>query len=382
MCAKFNPRIAIAVLLLGYIGTMAAINVWTKDRSFSDSENRVLAQRPTLSANTLLNGRFTREYASYTADQFALREGWIGIKTDTDRLVGKKESNGVFLGKEGFLLERYESPAENDMQRRAEALQRFDEAVPRARKHVLIAPTAASLLANKLPPFAPVGDQRADLNRFYELLPESVNPVDVRNALIEGSEGEDLFYRTDHHWTTDAAYSAYRELIGSMGFAPQSEEAFEIREAGEDFYGSLASKSGFRRLRPDVVKLYIPKREARMTVRYAEEGLTVHSLYAEERLADKDKYAVFLNGNHPRISIETEGPEQKSLLIVKDSFANSLIPFLTGHFSRIDVIDLRYYDEPLAELARERNYEDVLFLYNAKTFFEDSSILNITEGIQ
>ncbi|XID94921.1 DHHW family protein [Paenibacillaceae bacterium WGS1546] len=375
-----KSRSLTALLLLLFVGAMAAANFLTPDKPFSESENRVLDERPDFSLHSLLSGQFTSDYESYTSDQFAFRDAWVGAKTGADRALGKKDSNGVFLGKDGYLLEQYDSPSDADLEDRVRAIQTFDHATPGLRKYVMLAPTAASLLSNKLPAYAPVGDGRADLDRIRRLLPQPIRFVDVYSALYAERE-QPIFYKTDHHWTTEGAYYAYRELCRQMGIVPQDQDSFDVRQVTDEFYGSLYSKSGFRRLQPDRIDLYLPKTDSKIKVSYADEGLISDSLYEPDHLRKKDKYAVFLNGNHALIRIATDGPADKKLLVVKDSYANSLIPFLTKHFGEIDVVDLRYYDEPLLKLVQERQFQDMLILYNLKTFFEDPSILNVTEGM-
>lgn len=176
------------------------------------------------------------------------------------------------------------------------------------------------------------------------------------------------------------AYTAYVELCKHLGLNPLRQDEFDIRQATDHFYGSLYSRSGFRHLRPDRIELYLPKDPVKYTVTYVDEGLTTDSLYAVDQLEAKDKYAVFLNGNHGLVQIKTAHPSRKKLLLVKDSYANSLIPFLLPHFSEIDVVDLRYYEEDLASFAKARDFDDMLLLYNANTFFEDSSILTLHES--
>nr|WP_275983698.1 DHHW family protein [Paenibacillus hamazuiensis] len=364
-----------------YVGAMAAANFLTPDKIFSESENRVLEKRPYFSLHSLLSGHFTSDYERYTSDQFAFRDAWVGVKTDTDRALGKKDSNGVFLGKDSYLMERYNSPSDADLKIRVRAIQGFDHATPGLRKYVMLAPTAAALLADKLPANAPVGDERADMDRFRRLLPQHIRFVDVYSAL-DAEREQPIFYKTDHHWTTKGAYYAYRELCRRMGIVPQDEDSFDIHQVADEFYGSLYSKSGFRHLQPDRIDLYLPKKDSKIKVSYVGEGRISDSLYELDNLRKKDKYAVFLNGNHALVRIATDGPADKKLLVVKDSYANSLIPFLAKHFGEIDVVDLRYADKSLITLVQERQIQDMLILYNVKTFFEDPSILNLTEGLQ
>ncbi|OXM17512.1 hypothetical protein CGZ75_06635 [Paenibacillus herberti] len=373
-----QSRSLIGLLLFFYIGAMALANVLTPERSFSDTENRVLEQRPDFSLRTLISGQFTSDYERSASDQVALRNIWVGMKTDLDRAMGKKESNGVFLGKDGYLMERFTSPSDAELEERAQAIRAFDGAVPGLRKVIMLVPTAAALFPEKLPAHVPVGDQLADLKRIGGLLPPNIQVTDAYSALY-AERDQPLFYKTDHHWTTKGAYYAYRQLSDQLGIVPQEESSFRIDLATDEFYGSLYSKSGFRRLKPDEISIYRPKQEGPVKVAYVEEGRVTESLYEKDRLNEKDKYAVFLGGNHALIRIVTDGPPEKKLLVIKDSYANSLIPFLTKHYGEIDVVDLRYFTDSLLDLTREREYRDMLILYNIKTFFEDPSILNLSE---
>ncbi|CAG7627878.1 hypothetical protein PAESOLCIP111_02962 [Paenibacillus solanacearum] len=371
-------RALTGLLLLLFVGGLAVANALTPDKLFSESENRVLEERPTFSLHSLMSGQFASDYERYTLDQFAFRDAWVGAKTDADRALGKKDSNGVFLGKDGYLIEQYTSPPDAVLEDRVRAIQALGQATPGLRKYIALAPTAAALLADKLPAYASVDDEKADLDRFRRLLPHDIHFVDVYSAL-DAERGQPVFYRTDHHWTSKGAYYAYRALCRQMGLVPQEEDAFDIRRVTDEFYGSLYSKSGFRHLQPDGIDLYAPKKDSKIKVSYVDEGRISDSFYEPDQLHKKDKYAFFLNGNHALIRIKTGGPAGKKLLVVKDSFANSLLPFLAVHFGEIDVVDLRYYDESLIKLVQERGIRDLLILYNIHTFFEDSSILNVME---
>lgn len=376
-----HVRAITGITLLLFIGAIAAIHALTPDQSFSESENRVLERRPSFSLRSLLSGTFATDYERYVSDQFAMRDFWIGMKTGTDLALGKKDSNGVYWGADGYLLPFFASPSDEVAKARIAAIHTFHEATPALRKFMMLAPTAASLHRDKLPPYAPVGDEQAVLQRIrQELEPMGPNVrfVDVYAALYRKRD-EPIMYKTDHHWTTRGAYYAYRELCERMGIVPQDEAAFHIQEVTDAFYGSLYSKSGYRHVQPDRIELYVSKAGGQLTVEYVEEGRITDSLYELDNLDKKDQYTVFMDGNHSLVRITTEHADGKKLLVVKDSYANSLIPFLTEHFAAIDVVDLRYYGESLTELAQDRSYDEMLLLYHLQTFFEDAFILNIAD---
>lgn len=372
---------ALAVLLLVFICALPALDFLTPDREFSAPENRMLEPKPELSLHHLASGKFMANYEKYVSDQFPFRDFWVGVKSDTARAMGLKESNEVYLGKDGYLIQQFNPPAEGEVEKIAGALRSFAAAAPDLQTYVMLAPTSLTLNKDKLPAFAPAGNELAFLDKTQNSLGPFMRFVDVYPALY-ANRNEYLFYKTDHHWTTLGAYYAYRELCKQMGMAPQAADTFDIRQVADEFYGSLYSKSGFRHIPPDQIELWLPKDQERYTVEYTGEQQTADSLYALDNLSKKDKYAVFMNGNHALVKITSAHPAGKKLLIVKDSYANSLIPFLTGHFGEIYVVNLRYYDGDLLGLIRGRKIHDMLVLYNINTFFSDPSIKNLSEMIE
>lgn len=376
-----NVQKAMAVLLLLFLGVLPTAGWLTPDRKFSPEENRMLEPKPKYSLHGLTSGEFTADYEKYVSDQFPYRNFWIGVNSDMGRALGQKESNGVYLGEAGYLIQQFQPPSKEQVEENAEAIRRFAAAAPNLQIYLMLAPTSLTINKEKLPAYAPVGDELASLKQMREALGNAIKFVEVYPAL-SANRREYLYYKTDHHWTTLGAYYAYRELCKQMGIVPQAKNEFELRQVTDQFYGSLYSTSGFRHLRPDQIELWLPKDEERVSVEYSGEQQPADSLYAMENLNGKDKYAVFLNGNPAQVKITSDQANGRRLLIVKDSYANSLIPFLTKHFSEIDIVDLRYYDGDLSALVRDREIHDLLVLYNINTFFADPSIQNLSEMIE
>lgn len=369
----------IAMLLLFSLGGVMLVNLFKPSKSFSEAENRSLEQLPQLSFHSLVSGKFTSGFEKYISDQFMARDFWIGVKSDADRAMGKKESNGVYLGKDGYFIQKFTPPADGDLETKVNAIHSLAKAAPGLRMFVMLVPTAASVLADKLPDYAPAGEELAYLEQVKRALRRDIRFVDVYPALHAQRE-RSVYYKTDHHWTTRGAFYAYQELGKRMGLTPRKEEDFTIRQVTDEFYGSLYSKSGFRHVEPDSIELYTPKAGESCIVEYVDEGQSSDSMYAMDNLGKKDKYTVFFGGNHSLIKITTGLRDGTKLLVVKDSYANSFIPFLASHFSEIYVVDPRYYEKDLKALIKERQIRDVLLLYNANTFFEDPSLNQLAES--
>lgn len=366
-----------AIFLILYIAFMAILNILLPDRVFSETENRRLEQTPRLSFEKLFKGKFTSDYEKYISDQFPFRDFFIGVKSDCERLTGKKENNNVYLGKDGYLLEKFEKPNIRDMENKVQAINSFANSIPDINMYFMLVPNSVKILEDKLPEFAPVEDEFIYIDKVKNSLSKDIKFVDVRDTL-SSKKNEYIYYKTDHHWTTKGAFYAYENLCKYMNLTPHGEEYFQMEKATDDFYGSLYSKGGFRHLSPDSIYLYMPKKDEDCRVEYCEEEKVLNTLYNENSLKNKDKYTVFLGGNYPLIKIKTDISGGKKLLVIKDSYANSFVPFLTGHFSEIYMVDLRYFDDNLKDLIKDNDIDDVLILYNVKSFFEDSSIEKIS----
>jgi len=339
------------------------------DRTFSESENRVLEQRPKFSIKNLSSGKYTERFEKYISDQFPGRDLWIGIKSDAERAIGKKENNEVILGKEGYLFQKFDTPNKKDMEAKLQSLNELAISLQDIDTYFMLVPTSIKILEEKLPANIPIEDQKMYIDQIQNSIGDEINFVDAYDALY-AKKDKYIYYKTDHHWTSHGAYYAYRALARDMKFTPLDLEDFDIKTVTDSFYGTLYSKSGFRRIEPDTIEIYTPKVPGKYIVEYVEEGITANSLYNMDNLKKKDKYTIFLDGNHPEVKITTNAGSNRKLLIIKDSYAHSIVPFLACHFDEIYMIDPRYYNGDIKALALQNHITDILILYNAATFFE------------
>ncbi|MGM9536467.1 MAG: DHHW family protein [Intestinibacter sp.] len=365
--------ISLSALFICYIVFFVAVNTLGEKKTFSETENRVLQSKPTFSVEKLFEGRFISKYEKYKVDQFFNRDFWIDVKVKTDKLLLKKSSNGVYLGKDGYLLEDFEKPNEENVSKNLKAISDFSNKYKDVKQYMLISPTAVSILRDKLPLAAPVIDQQKYLDEYSKKLDSNVTFVDTYATLLEHKR-EDLYYKSDHHWTTLGAFYSYQKLAEDMELSSKDSDDYDIELVSNSFEGALASESGYK-TDLDKIKVYIPKDENdQVVVNYEEEQKKTATLYDSEKLEQKDKYQVFLGGNHPIVKIDTTSDSGKTLLIFKDSYANCFIQFLTTHFSKIILVDPRYYYEDIDELMKNEGVDEVLYLYNANTFFSDTSL--------
>ncbi|WP_125154324.1 DHHW family protein [Clostridium rectalis] len=368
--------VMMSLLLIIFIGTIMLLNIITPNKKFSKWENRILEQKPKFSFKKLTTGKFTSNYEKYISDQFPLRDFWIGVKSTTEKFLGKKENNGVYLCRDGFLMENFKKPSEDNLKKVINSINSFGKLFPKVNKYFMLIPNSTKILEEKLPANAPVDDELIYYNKFKDSLDKNINFIDIYDTL-QARKNEYIYFKTDHHWTSKGAFYSYKELISSMGITPHESSYFNINRVTDEFYGSLYSKSGYKNILPDSIELYIPKTKSNYKVWYKDTEKTSNSLYNMENLNKKDKYTIFLNGNHSLIKINTNTKNHKKLLILKDSYANSLIPFLAGHYKEIYVVDLRYYTDNLYNLINDNHIKDMIFVYNEISFFKDKSVLTL-----
>lgn len=370
-------KLTMAFMLMAFLFGMPVSYILMPDREFSESENRVLAKKPKFSFEEVSSGRFTSNFEKYVSDQIALRDLWINIKSSAEKLIGKKDNNGVYLGSDGYLLQMFSKPNMSIIDGNIAEINTFAEENPDIKTYFMLVPNSVKVLESKLPEYASPENQLDYIENIGKAINKNIDFIDSYDVLASKKD-EYIYYKTDHHWTTLGAYYAYEKLGSEMGFAPHGQDYYDIKKVTDSFYGTLYSKSGFRNVDSDSIELYTPKENEDVKLRYYDNNKSEDSIYKMDNLNKKDKYTVFLDGNHSLIKISTSSKSGKKLVIIKDSYANSLVPFLTAHYSEIYMIDLRFYYEDISEFMKTNKIDDTLILYNANTFFEDESIQKIS----
>ena len=370
----------IGLLFILILFVFMVINIAVPDREMSEKENRMLAERPSLTMGTVMNGDFMEQWENYQSDQFAGRDFWRGVKIFLDRLGGARMENGVYIGKGGQLLEEIEVPDDGQSEANLSAIADFAEKYPDIQTSVMLVPDAACILSDSLPAFAGVEDQRQLLGVAEQRLGDSVNWIDAVSVL-NNHVSDKLYYKTDHHWTTLAAFYVFRESAASLGIDGEVGDNFASYTISNDFNGVLAAKSGVGLSEKETIDIYAPTQgDDDVVVSYVDEGRKTTSLYDSSKLETRDQYGVFLGGNSSVIDIKTVSPEKKRLLVIKDSFANCFIPFLAPYYREIVVVDPRYYSGTIGDIMDAYRITDALVLYSGNTFFTDNHLSGVLTG--
>lgn len=353
------------------------INVIVPDREKSVQENRMLVTKPKFRLSSLISGDYDEKFEAYMDDQFVGRDMWRKLKVTVDRIGGSRLENGVYIGTNGQLLEQIEVADENHLAANIKAIKSFSESQSKIPVRMMLVPDAANVLNHSLPALAKPEDQTQMFSMVRKDLGDSVEWIDVSTELNK-HKTEKIYYKTDHHWTTLGAFYAFQAAAPSLGIEGDLSGKYVSYAVSDSFNGMLASKSGVNLGEKEQIDIYVPTEEdTDLIVDYVDEGKRSTSLYDSSKLKEKDQYTVFLGGNSSLLDIRTVSTSTKRLLLVKDSFANSFIPFLTPYYREIVVVDPRYYSGTINDLMDSYRISEVLFIYSGNTFFKDNNISGV-----
>lgn len=375
---KFFRVLSVGFVVLLFV--VMFLNIITPTSKTSVAENRELQQRPSMSLSRLLDGKFASEYTKFLSDQFINRDGLIKIKAKFDLMTGKKEINGVYIAKNDYLMEGFKRSDDNSTLSKLSEINKFTNNNTGLKVSMMLVPNKVEIYSNLLPKSNPNDSQKEYVNFVKKNLDSKIKVVELFDVFEKNKNNIDLYFKTDHHWTTDGAYLAYVEYCKALNLEPINENMLERNLASDSFKGSLYYKNGAEIGFPDELYLYLNKNEDKpVLVKYYDDLKKVPSLYDVSKLQGRDPYEVFTGGNHTQIKIRTNIDTKRKLLVVKDSYANAMLPFLVNNFSEITVVDLRYFTGSLQDVIQNNELTDVLFLNNINTFNTDSSILSVND---
>ena len=372
-------RFAPAVLFVAFIFAMAIWFVVNPKADYSSSEKRYLQQFPETSVDTVLSGEFSEKFETYFADHFPQRNMWVGLNSYYNLGIGLNGRNGVYNSADGYLI-NVPVDKENYVRKNIRVLAEFKEKIGDVPMTVMLAPSTGYIATDKLPL---IHDSYNDDTYFAETaktLGESgVNFVDLRETFKQKyAEGVQLYYRTDHHWTTDGAYEGYVKLCEKLGVQPADKDSF-AKTAYGGFYGTTYSTSGYWLTKPDSITVYDNQEntDKNITVKISEDGKDNHygSMFFYNHIGEDDKYPVFLDGNHALTEIQNKNAKNGTIVVIKDSFSHSLAPFLAENYSKVVLVDLRYYKQSVSDLIKKENPEQVVALYGIDNLATDTDIV-------
>ncbi|MBE6149949.1 MAG: hypothetical protein E7170_04435 [Firmicutes bacterium] len=362
-----NKLLSIFISL--FILSFSILFIFLPKKEFSELEFRYLQKLPKFSFNELVSGEYIEDLESYLTDHFPLRDIFMSIKTKYQLLIGQRLINGVYVGDDEYLFQEYNKPVNTD--RLINKLNEFYNK-NNVDMSIMLVPSSGVINSDKLPNNVSLNKQLDTIDYIYDNL--KFENINITNKLIEGNKKYQMYYKLDHHWTSYGAYYAYLEYCNINNINPVAINDFDIKTITDSFNGTLYSKVNIYSYNSDKIDVFNYNNDIK--VNYVASNKEVDTLYEEKHLNTKDKYSYFLDGNHPLIQITNES-ELGEILVIKDSYANSFIPFLVNHYNKVHVIDLRFYNASVTEYIKTNNIDKVLFLYNINDIDNDTGIYKI-----
>lgn len=398
MSFKMTPNKLMIALFSAVLLVVPIVTAATPKLETSENENRTLAKSPKLVDTAkwdkaenfndyvkavkwkYINDRegkaFKDDVETYFCDHLMGREVWVKACNRIQMMAGKQEINEVYT-LDDQMIQSFKSYDAKMVENAIGAINLFAEKHPDISSYIMIAPTAQEIFSAELPSYAGLISQKAFIDDVYKSM-DGVGTIDCLSQLA-GHSDEYIYYRTDHHWTSLGAFYAYTAAAKSLGYSALGIGQFHIETASNDFRGTLFSKTLDDRITPDEMTYFHPADGEQSVTMISNSGTKItkyDSLYVREYLDTKDKYSSFTGSNVPIVDITTGVENGKSLLIIKDSYAHSLAPFLANHYSRITMVDMRYINAGLNSVIDLEKYDQALFMYNAITFAQDAQNIN------
>ena len=347
------------------------------DSDFSALEKRKLSQFPKPTLDTVFSGEFGKDFETYLNDQMPLRTFFVGTNAYYDQLVGRNGLNGIYRAKDDYLMVtpvKDVPTLDNNLKYIGEFVDTMD--VP---SYVCVVPTAGYIYNDELPlnHYEYNDDELIDkIENSFSKYPRTTF-VNIVDDFKELSKSEQLYYRTDHHWTSEGAYECYKLLGNAMGFEPTAEDNFE-KEVYNGFYGTNYSKSALWFTPGETLEIWDNTKRPQGSIEmYITEGGEVSvsdKLFYRENLDTTDQYTAFLDGNHALVTIKNSNAKSdKKLLVLRDSYSHCLAPFLADNYSEIVLADVRYYLNPVSDIVKNENIDEILLMYSL------DSIVNSTD---
>ena len=373
MQSKKEQIITIA-LFCGFLAAMLLAYLLLPKSSFSDREKRYLAEAPELSWESLLSGEFGADVETYMADHIPGRSFFVGLNAAYDLISGRQVTKDVRLLPGGRLVEAPVQWDEARIQKNLSAISAFAEALAQP-VDLMIVPSAG--WAAQENPVTGLDlfcqEEYTDdviISKIYELAQDSVRGFDACQVL---SGHGDCYYSTDHHWTSLGAYRVYAAYMESLGRSFPQAEDFTI-ETVEGFYGSNYTRGGLWSIPSEPLELW--HSGSALTVTNGETPEPHQGVFYRERLAEQDKYTVYLDGNHSLVRIENPAlAGAGKILVIRDSYMNSMGIFLAESYETVVLVDLRYYKNPISQLCQQEDFDTILICYSIGNFMTDTNLI-------
>lgn len=352
-------NLAAAVLFCGFLFVISA-GYLLPHSDFSEMEKRYLAEAPAFTAKSVFSGEWGKQVENYLSDHIPGRNLFVGINAYLELLAGRQNLKDIRPA-DGKLLEAPVAADEGTIARNMTAINGFADTLGQT-VYVMVIPSAGWAAG------APDYTDSDALSALYSLAGENTVCIPVESVFQGRPE---LYYNTDHHWTSQGAYEGYAAYTRAAGRTCRPASEFTVTTA-DGFQGSTYSRSALWLTPSEPIALW-----------HGSDGLTVtngesegihEGIFYPERLNEADKYTVFLDGNHSIVRVQNPN-QQGKLLVVRDSYSNCLGGFLAESYGEVVLVDLRYYRQAVSQLVQEEGFDDILVCYSCANFLTDTNLM-------
>ncbi len=364
-----------AFVFLGFIFAFMILYIVLPKESFSAQEKKQLSEFPEVTAEAVMNGEFQEKLDTYLSDHVPFRNTFVGLSANYELISGRNGKKGIYLGNDGYLFPKPTKDGEL-LHKNAGFIKEYADCsdIP---VYMTVIPSSGYINNDKLPLNHEEYKDKELIESIKPELGENVDFVDVTGVFEEKSKDKQLYYKTDHHWTSSGAYECYRLLAEKMGFEAVNENSFE-KETVDGFYGTSYAKCALWWVSPDSIELWKnkeqPEYSVNVEIKDGKDTKSGNSYFFREQLENDDKYPVFLDGNHSLVRISNKSAKGGKLIIVKDSYAHTITPFLSQNYSEIIMADLRYYKQDISLLAEKEGADAILILYSIDNLANDNNL--------
>lgn len=359
MNAKLHQKITVLVFVL-FLFAMMLMYLFLPKTEFSQNEKRYLEEFPKVTWRDVSSGKWGNNLEKYMADHIPARDFWVGLNAYYDLLTGRQITKDIRVINKRLV----EAPCnENDQSvfLKVQSINSFAQTSTQTVDFMMVPSAGWASEAKEYP-------DKSMIDRIYSLANSQIQTIDLCSVFDNRPE---LYYATDHHWNSAGAYAAYETYMDAIGRIPAAKESFEI-ESVPDFHGSTYSRSALWLTPAESIELWNSSSQIIVTNGETEE--THDGVFYRERLKEADKYTVLLDGNHSIVRTHNPNGNGK-LLVIRDSFANSLGCFLAESFEEVVLVDLRYYKRPVSELMSEEHFDHILVCYSLNNFVTDANLI-------
>lgn len=357
-----------------FFGFILAIFIGSVMVRFSDGKAEESLKDEALTLENYKSGSLAKEVDSALSGSLFFRESWTSLNIRMRLGAGATSVNGVY-----FLDERYADQTESlsaaGMQQSEEELGKLSVRTTTP-VYLMLVPSTAGIYAADLPALSTNADQKNVILNAYEALNGTITPIDVYSVLYSARD-EYVYYRNDSRWTSLGAFYAYSAATLKLGNAEASFSNYNIEYVTDGFYGDYFQTAPLYRYDADTIDVYHYRQDAGIqSVRfYREDGSSwvENDLYQPEWLDSDNWYFYYLGEPCGFLRILTNADTGKKLLVIKDSYAQNLLPFFTKDYDRIDAVDITQTTKSLQELVTLDDYDQILVVCSVKTFANDSA---------